>query len=376
MTEKLWLFEALDTWFFRDSTPFTMGESDSRGIKSMFPPGMFTLQGAIRTALAAGMGWSKDDKWPEEILGTHDTLGALKLQGPYLAIDTEGKTEFLFPFPASVARSKETFVFLVPGGTSYETDIMPATLLTAELKGEKVQSTSSLWLKAAGAEKVLSGQLPAPETWFSSVDLWSDENRIGIKLDRKSGTVVQEGGLYALTHIRPSPRLRLAVIVSGVDEALHSTASRTIPLGGESRMAKINIHKSGPFLPKMPVLEAKDGIVRFTITLITPALFGGTDENAANSYSPRESVVQALRKGPLEGIGHCVSACIPKLSQLGGWDIVNRQPRPLHPLVMPGATWFHEIDAGRQGEISPLHGCKVGLKTEYGFGQILVGRWG
>ncbi|HCX79638.1 MAG TPA: hypothetical protein DG577_09515, partial [Firmicutes bacterium] len=114
MTARLWLFEALDTLFFRDGTPFFMGETDSRGIRSTFPPGMSTLQGAIRTALAAGQGWHKGREWPEQTLGSYDSIGSLKLQGPYLALAAAGKLDYLFPFPAAAVMHKGGFAYLLP----------------------------------------------------------------------------------------------------------------------------------------------------------------------------------------------------------------------------------------------------------------------
>lgn len=376
MSDKLWLFEAMDTLFFRDGSPFNAGESDSRGIKSSFPPAMATVQGAIRTALAVSLGWTRGSRWPEEVLGSNDNIGPLKLIGPYLALAAGRDIEFLYPFPATVVKHKEGFAFMAPNEASVVTDLMTETQLTSGLHVEEVENTGGLWLTTTGLEKILSGGQPAGNDWHYSGSLWHDESRIGIRLDRSTGTVVQEGGLYALTHIRPTRGLRIAVSVSGIEEKLYQSVPQTIPLGGESRMAKISILDAISFLPGVPVLTTEHGKVNFTVTLITPGMFAHLEADGGKGFeSSREEVVKVIREGPLEGFGSCISACIPKLSQVGGWDIANRRPRPLRPVIIPGATWFYRVAANRVDEIASLHGSQVGLDTDYGYGQIVIGRW-
>jgi CRISPR-associated protein Cmr3 len=376
MAARLWLFEALDTLFFRDGTPFNMGETDSRGIRSTFPPGMPTLQGAIRTALAVGQGWHKGSEWPEETLGSYDGIGSLALQGPYLAAVTAGKLNLLFPFPAAAVRHQGGFAYLFPDEASVATDLMAATRLTKELDFEDIQGTAGLWLTAKGLEAVLSGNQPEKGDWYDSNSLWSYENRVGITIDRRTGTV-EQGGLYSLAHIRPAANLRIAVIVSGVEDAWHQAIPKTIPLGGESRMAIVSTQEVSDFLPAPPILTPCSGKAHFTVTLVTPGHFGLLNPSEQGNFEQvRKDVREVIRTGPLQGFGDCVSACIPKLSQIGGWDIVNRRPRPLRPEIIPGSTWFYKADASRSEEIIALHGSHVGSDTEYGYGQILIGRWG
>jgi hypothetical protein len=77
-----WNFTLLDTGFFRTGQPFHAGEGGYSRITSCFPPPMSTLQGAIRTALAAAWRWRPGNSdWPEE-LGDTDSSGPVVLQGP------------------------------------------------------------------------------------------------------------------------------------------------------------------------------------------------------------------------------------------------------------------------------------------------------
>jgi len=381
LTARLWLLEAVDTLFFRDGTPFIMGETDSRGIQSKFPPAMTTVQGAIRTALAMGQGWRANGHvpWPEEVLGSTENIGLLRLKGPYLALSRNDKPEFLFPFPASVVKIKETYVRLDPGEDSVSTDISSNTRLPELLDADDVESVAGKWLTAAGLAKILAGLQPLAEEVIDSSKLWKHEQRVGIRINRQTRTVpkVQQGALYSLTHVRPCAHLRLAAVVSGVPDSWHQAASKIIPLGGESRMAFIEIQETSDILPVMPELVPVDNKLRFTVTLVTPGLFGNLPDASSESLSHVvEETRQALTQGPLPQFGPCISACIPKLTQAGGWDIVNKRPRPLRPVVIPGSSWFYETDATRLDEIRALHGSFVGDKAEMGYGQILIGRWG
>lgn len=378
MNAKLWLFEAIDTLFFRDGTPFQAGETDARGIRSIFPPAMSTLQGAIRAALAMGQGWTVKNSvdWPDDVLGSFDNIGCVQLQGPYLALSEGSSIELLFPFPASVVKHKEDYLHLVPGEDTISTDLSLSTRLMKSLDLEDITGVGGLWLKSGGMEKVLSGQPPQGKDIVPAHELWDYENRVGIEINPESRTVKQ-GGLYSLNHVRLNGQLRLAAVVSGVPDDWHQVVPRCIPLGGESRMASIKVQNHVEALPRIPELTAEQDRVRFTVTLITPGHFGelnGTD---------KESIVQVMqdvggvvRKGPLKGFGDCVSACVPKLKQVGGWDIVNRRPRPLRPVVIPGSTWFYEVEGNRIEEITALHGSFVGQDNNYGYGQILIGKWG
>ena len=367
MSEKLWLFEAIDTLFFRDGTTFRAGETDSRGIRSTFPPSMQTLQGAIRTALALGQGWRKGDSWPEEVLGSFDSLGQLELQGPYLAINRQDKLTYLFPFPASVVKDGESFIFLAPDDSPVATDLMAESRLTRELEAKNLKGTGGLWLTGNGMKSVLAGLQPEKDDWVSSDYLWAEENRIGIALDHNSRTVLQVGGLYSLSHIRPSAQLRIGVVVKGVELTWQNAIPDIIPLGGESRMAIVRTREVEKIIPPAPDLLITSGKLRFTATLITQGHFNNTENGEVESV---------IRFGPLSNIGNCISACIPKLTQVGGWDIVNRCPRPLRPVLLPGSTWFYEVDATFKDKVLTCHGSHVGSGREYGFGQILIGRWG
>src|SRR5690606_4196194 len=78
----------IDTWFFRDGTPFDMGASPQAGVLGVCPPYPPTVAGAVRAALALQNGWDGRSRWSQDIeavLGDGpETLGALRTTGPFV----------------------------------------------------------------------------------------------------------------------------------------------------------------------------------------------------------------------------------------------------------------------------------------------------
>lgn len=80
-----------------------------------------------------------------------------------------------------------------------------------------------------------------------------------------------------------------------------------------------------------------------------------------------------IKNGPPGIPGECISACIGKSVQAGGWDTQNFRPRPLEPLIPSGSTWFYEAGENELEQVLSLHG-EV-FDDALGFGQILIGLW-
>ena len=83
--------EPVDTWFFRDGTPFAADSAPQDGVASLFPPHPASVAGALRAALARCNGWNGAGRWPTEldaVLGDGpDDIGALSVDGPFLLRD-------------------------------------------------------------------------------------------------------------------------------------------------------------------------------------------------------------------------------------------------------------------------------------------------
>ena len=130
MSAKLWRFDALDSWFFRESRPHeTVGGTE---LASLFPPPARTVAGAVRTLIGETqqMGWDKF-KEPEgysdlkQQIGDADGFGQLQLTGPYLCKGGQR----LYPVPlhlltkTEAGQEKPKFACLRPGTEPVDCDL-------------------------------------------------------------------------------------------------------------------------------------------------------------------------------------------------------------------------------------------------------------
>ncbi|NLK53021.1 MAG: hypothetical protein GX295_11375 [Syntrophomonadaceae bacterium] len=367
MTAFLWNFQPFDTLFIRDGTPFNAGEGGMWGIKSLFPPPITTCQGAIRTALAYGRGWTPghNELWPEELGGPND-LGVLELRGPFMR--REGDLLYEAPLLVLGNRSGQDITFhrlypLVKKRITCDLNPKQGIVLPGlKEKAPGAQPLTGFWFTKKGIEDVLAGGIPSSQDVFQSNELWDKEGRVGIALNRKKRTA-QDSQLYSTFHVRMQRGVSFCVRVEGVPDDWHRQAPPHITFGGEGRVASIKPEPDGgEYLPRMPELETDGGKVRFTVILITPAFFA-------------EQTQEVIRQGPIAWIpGKCISACMGKAVQLGGWDMARGKPRSLQAFLPAGTTWFFEAEEKYGEQIKALHGACLGENTEMGYGQVIIGR--
>ncbi|NHM26269.1 hypothetical protein G7K71_04515 [Desulfofundulus sp. TPOSR] len=370
MEWQRWTFRFLDTCFFRDGLPFNMGEGGHTVARGIFPPYMTTLQGAIRTTLAAERGWrpGQEHRWPVE-LGGPDDPGNLQLRGPYIFLD--GQPLFAAPLillsrktakknPGN--RVKFEFIRLEPG-LEVECDL---GIVRLPVPADTLQGASppqNLFLTRSGLESVLEGKVPANADVREKNSIWSEEHRTGLERDDRTRTAA-ESRLYNCIHVRPGHRVELVVLIAGIPGGWKIEARRVVNMGGEGRLAEVRVETAGGenILPVSAVpIPGVDRKVRFTVTLITPGWY--------------DDPQRVILEGPPGVPGRCVSACVGKVEQVGGWDLANQEPRPLVPLLPAGCTWFFEAGEADLKKVAALHGQCLGDRTAYGFGQVVIGKW-
>ncbi len=378
-----WTFRALDTLFFRDGMPYHAGEGGYSGVQSSFPPFITTLQGAIRTSLALERGWfpEADSPFPVE-LGDADGLGRIQLLGPYLRHCGES----YYPLPLNVlmkfTQPREStqpkksnqlddqteFIRLIPGD-EIECDLGTRRLPVPEKPAAGAKSGDGYWVTVRGMSTILAGNVPQPKDVKHKNVFWAEEVRVGIQRDNRRRATV-EGMLYTCVHVRPVWGTELVVLVQGVPDDWTVKPKRVTGLGGEGRLAAVSVDQvngTDQLLPAAPELNADGQKLRFTVTLITPGWFS-TERDAPHN------IQNVIRNGPPGVPGQCVSACVGKPEMVGGWDLARRRPKPLHPVLPAGSTWFYEADVS-PNEVLGLHGSCLGERQSFGFGQILIGRW-
>ena len=271
--------QPVDTWFFRDGTPFAMGSTPQENVGSLFPPHPPTVAGALRAALAtlaSGKGWNGRGRWPDDIckvLGDGpENLGALFLDGPFLLRD--GRPLFRVPRHLLGVSHGGTHwkptAFLRPGdpvacdlgdavrlpdvvrlsegvGTPPDAGKAGGTLGTSpsaafhlkpgDLEPADLKPGDGFRLAPEGLCAALDGRLPSHSDLVPDKCLWSDEPRIG--LERDGGTrTAREGMLYSTRHVRPARGVSLGVRIAGLPDGWTPPFGGLLTLGGEGRLAE------------------------------------------------------------------------------------------------------------------------------------------
>jgi CRISPR-associated protein Cmr3 len=362
-----------DTLFLRDGRPFNQGDQEQAASAGIFPPYPPTVVGAMRAALARASGWRPKQAWPAGLGDGVDwakgdgPLGRLRFSGPFVL---RGEAP-LFPAPLCllVKRSDKGFASVVRlgPGTPIDCDLGCVSLPKPLGRLDGGKTAEDVWIDGDGLKALLDWTDPKPESLVPQDALWKTEARVGIARDETTRTT-GEGALYAAAHVRPIGGVAIAVSVEGAD--LNGIAGKLAPLGGEGRGVWIERSAANVELPPPPDLEPDhDGLLRYTVVLLTPAFFGEAEEDW-----PRPN--GTIRDGAGEALpGRVVSACLGKPVPVGGWDGINHTPLPLRPLAPAGSVWFMEAAADDSDAVRHRHGTGIGRATGWGFGLALIGRW-
>ncbi len=362
--------EPIDTLFFRDGRPYNAGETQN-DVKSIFPPSPFTVVGALRAAMARKMDW-KGGPWEQRIknkLGDGRELGNLNFAGPYLMADDE----LIFPVPRHIlARKKnmdewENFNRVRPGNDVIPSDMGNVCFPILEGDHERMKNIPG-YVTSSDMKKLLWDDALSDIEIISTDLLWKHEFNVGIQRDANSLTVY-DGHLFSRTFIRMREKMENQAshneedepesmglsIISGV-ERFDSGLGKTLMLGGESKAAFIEEIDE----LKLPEPDHnKDLLKRFVVVLITPAHIEKLEIN---------DKVDDLFPDHVK----LVSVCADRPEMIGGWDF-SKGPLPLKPYMKAGSVLFFESEEG----IDPkkFNGRSIGDETEFGFGQVLIGKW-
>lgn len=376
--------EALDTLFFRDGRPFTMGETGQMEVTALFPPYPPTVVGALRLALAKAQGWQQRgirDSWTDgakgelfkKVLGNGQSLGDVSFTGPYILYNEKP----VFPAPAillGVPNKLESTVTwsdmtrLRPTSETYTSDIGTQQFVEAINHKDELKLLEGSWLTLEGMQAVLDGGKPCDKDIIDQGKLWKSEDRIGIQRDKTSHTT-KDDALYQTSHIRLQSGTKLGATINNVPEDWQQLDG-AVALGGEQRMVWID--KADKW--QLPTCNlSTDEHLRYSLTLITPGDFFTPQDNKQSHFSSIENIVTSL--GSEGSSANLISACTGKAVFVGGWDSRKNEPLPLRPLLPAGSTWFLETTIDNLAMVKELHGSHIGKNCNWGFGQVLVGTW-
>ncbi|MGH8474874.1 MAG: type III-B CRISPR module-associated Cmr3 family protein [Methylococcales bacterium] len=355
-------FTPLDTLFFRDGRPYNKDESNAQ-VFSVFPPFSPTLIGAARAAYARALGWPDKD-WETHVkphFGDGTDLNPVSFDGPYLLRESQP----VFPVPALLVKTPHGNLARLSPGPERQCDLgkgIKVRLPELRSSGSKHELASG-WLIATEMTRVLAGGLPKQNEVLKHQDLFLHERGIGNWRDGASRTVQEDNAVYSPAHVRLARNVELGLKATGLPDF---EPANPAPTAGESRLCWISREEREPDLPVAPKIETANGILRYCVILITPL-------DIEETVLPKPNVPYANLPGKL------VSACIRRSQRAGGWFgklAGSGEPQPLRTLLPAGSVFFLEADAATVDAVLALHRTKIGTRTEWGFGQILIGVWG
>ncbi|MCY4369397.1 MAG: hypothetical protein OXF41_08230 [bacterium] len=364
----------VDTWFFRDGTPFE--DTPWLTVESLFPPHPPTMVGALRAAVARENGWNGQGSWsPEirEVLGDGpDDLGRISFDGPFLLRDGQR----LYRAPRHLLGVIEDGLWhpkalLGPGGP-VQCDLGEVRLPQLSRpndENEQLVPGRDQWLTVSGMNRVLADELPDAREVVPSRHLWKSEQRIGLQRDVKTRTA-REGMLFSSRHARPAPGVSLGARITGLPPiwtppSWGSSKGQVTPIGGESRLGAVR--GWDPVSDVESSYRSNRTRDRFAVVALTPL-----DVDSA-------VYLGGARLAELAG-ARVVSACMDRPLRIGGWDSRNNfGPLPIRSVLAPGSVLFCEIDSLQPPEVmvstigeGPV---RIGARTRLGFGLVALGVW-
>lgn len=388
---QTWLFQALDTLFFRESRPMeSIGNAE---LSSVFPPSARTMTGAIRSVL----GELHDVDWREyhqqnerhelaKLIGYGDhNLGKLAFSGVWI----HKNGERLYPAPLNIMRrkgddGKDQLFFITIGEEPVQTDLgnVRLPLLQKEQIGSK--PLENLWLPGSEFSKILRGEVPDLEQCVSLLPqspnvvggghILVEEARVGIARDN-SRRVVEKGLLYQTRHVRLADDVSLCMDVSGLSAANSPAENHLTRLGGEGRMTSISVESPPLFLPQPDWNSDAKGVLLY---LLTPLLIKrvGKEWQPLPGFEPGEQNGRRIWKGELNGIPLILHTAITgKAQREGGWDLQKHAPRAVKGYIPAGSVFYCAGNDEPLKLIRALHCLQIGEEQELGRGKIAVGLW-
>ena len=325
MQQQIIRLSALDTLFFRDGRPFTMGEDS--WANTVFPPYPSTIYGMLRS-LYFEKHLDKFHQAEKENDPTKDieiTDFVLQLE----CLENTNKPERIYPLPLDMVyykelqNEKEEMIFvqlkLFPNNKDYSTNELDCKLLPPKnLQDKKIRNTNGeYYITKSDFDKYLSNKdLTSIKPIKLSKHL-TKEPKIGISRNRFDMT---DKKLYRIDQIRPETlKDKLYFIVEYKTPNMPDT-NRFKRLGGEGKLVYIEDYsnRENHKDKTMPAIDGEYQIAK--MYLATPAI------------KPEETI----KDYEIE----IVAAVTGKPQYIGGWNMKDNEPRPMYAATPAGSVFY------------------------------------
>jgi len=348
--------EPLDTLFFRDGKPFSQGEETWADGYLLPPPTV--IYGALRTAIATQNGIPFDEVEEKlgrqnfEVLSIYIRMGGhLVLPLPMDLVEYDGKEKNI----RHAEKEAKRYVVkpLVPSpisGITFSGQKNKVRYLLISPQGEKVENIEHGAILHTELNKYLAGNLEQTEA-LKLTDYIQPEPKVGIGREDLT-RVAEEGNLYRVD-MKRGKDLQIGVAFK-LTEYQH--LSPVVQLGGERKLALISS-------TRIPFSVAKQAIdfagKRFKVYFATPAILKTGEPDLS-----RLGISATL-----------VAACVGKPLSIGGFDMKNRQAKPMYRVVPAGSVFYYESESD-VSSLNDMQGTPLSDELkEQGFGIAYFGIW-
>lgn len=355
---------ALDTLFFRDGKPFSMGEDS--WADGVFPPYPSVLYGALRTWYIA----NHAEGATESIIGES---GQISIKGIHYRLPSE----LQLPMPLDLVepklkeesqqneekRNKAYQVIklklseksgtistsLTSAGNLFPSLLMP----TGQIE---VESLEDGLISHTAFKQYLEGTLD--EVKIQRVkDIAPSEPKTGIGRDDNTNTA-SDSMLYRVG-MRRGNDFEIIVDIQLPNEDFQYAAT-FIKLGGEGKIASFSDKgRMDSLRIEKDTIGLKPG--EFKLYLATPAIF-------KNGWCP-----------DLEGLGikaDLIAAAVGKPVHIGGFDMAERKPKPMYKAVPAGSVYYYRTKDSVELIQEKLQGEAISeFLKEQGFGISYIGNF-
>ncbi len=347
---------ALDTLFFKDGKPFSMGEET--WADGIFPPPPSVIYGALRTALMSSRtGKERLENLinKTENLSIHQISFILEGQDEYYPLpfdtvsykDEEPESEDYSVFPLPIQASGP-----LSSGSNYS--VFPVYNINDDRTVENIKEGL---ISRSNLIKYLKGK-----QGNFKCKKWSDflveEPKVGIKRDRSTKTTsTDDGGLYrvGMKRLKDKALFQVTFSCDGVPDI--SDIGGPIRLGAEGK--SVDAYFSENTYPFKASLKTQ----KIRVYLATDGVFQNGIPNLSRLGIP----------ATLEGMA------TGKPYMLGGFDMVKRSPKPMLKVAPAGSVFYFTTE--EPVELSLFQGVALSdnvNNTDYakqGFGIAFMGTW-
>lgn len=311
---------ALDTLFFRDGKPFSMG--DDSFAEGVFPPSPSVIYGALRSAyISQNLG----DKSLEELIEESESL---EITGIYFYNSKEGRP-LRFPMPLDYVKlkSNKSKIKVLP------LKLMPNNLISVSNSFEylsiiennkHVEAINDGIFEPSQMETYLDGDRITNNVIDRWGELLRDEPKYGNSRNNNTRSTSNEGGGLYRVGLKRLDNMEFVVRYRGL-----SSNFDVLKLGAEGKVVSIENYNGSVDLEPAEFSEKY-----FKIVLLTVALFENGSTPNLNFKINNQKVELKL-----------INAVISKPKNIGGWDISNKRPKSMLKAVSEGSVYYYKIES-------------------------------